>query len=71
MVEDTSNGHIELLSEEIQITGGGDRVQWVAGVFYWDTDTRTRSVGYAMEEFNISPVGVIRLSRRRVNCAPE
>ena len=58
LVEDTSNGHINLFSEEIQISGGGDRVQWVAGVFYWDTYTRTRSVSYAMEEFNVSPVGV-------------
>ncbi len=57
LVEDTSNGHTELLSQEIQITGGGDRVQWVGGIFYWDTETRTRSVGYAMEEFNLSPVG--------------
>ena len=57
LVEDTSNSHIDLFSEEIQITGGGDRVQWVAGVFYWDTNTRTRSVSYAMEEFNLSPVG--------------
>jgi len=58
LVEDTSNGHTELFSQEIQISGGGDRVQWVGGVFYWDTSTRTRSVGYAMEEFNVSPVGV-------------
>jgi outer membrane receptor protein involved in Fe transport len=58
LVEDTSNGHTDLVSEEIQITGGGDRVQWVAGIFYWDTNTRTRSVSYAMEEFNVSPIGV-------------
>ena len=42
LVEDTSNGRINLKSEEIQFTGGGDRVEWVAGVFYWDTYSRTR-----------------------------
>ena len=30
---------INLFSQEIQFSGGGDRVQWVAGVFYWDTYT--------------------------------
>jgi iron complex outermembrane receptor protein len=58
LVEDTSNSNVDLFSEEIQLTGGGDRVQWVAGVFFWDTNTRTRSVSYAMEEFNVSPIGV-------------
>ena len=60
LVEDTSNSNVNLLSQEFQITGGGDRVQWVAGAFFWDTWTRTRSVGYAFEEFNINPVGVNR-----------
>ncbi len=58
LVEDTSNSKVELFSEEIQITGGGDRVQWVAGVYYWDTGTKTRTVGYAFEEFNILPRGI-------------
>ncbi len=58
LVEDTSNGRINLKSEEIQFSGGGDRVEWVAGVFYWDTYNRTRTVGYAMEEFTVNPVGV-------------
>jgi iron complex outermembrane receptor protein len=57
LVEDTTNGRINLFSEEIQFSGGGDRVKWVAGVFYWDTYTRTRTVSYAMEEFNINPLG--------------
>jgi iron complex outermembrane receptor protein len=58
LVEDTSNSRVNLFSEEIQFSGGGDRVQWVAGIFYWDTYTRTRTVGYAMQEFNIHPLGV-------------
>jgi iron complex outermembrane receptor protein len=58
LVEDTSNSAVELLSQEIQITGGGDRIQWVAGLFYWDQSTRTRTVGYAFEEFNLAPRGI-------------
>jgi iron complex outermembrane receptor protein len=58
LVEDTSNSRVNLFSEEIQFSGGGDRVQWVAGLFYWDTYTRTRTVGYAMQEFNNHPLGV-------------
>jgi iron complex outermembrane receptor protein len=58
LVEDVTNARINLRSEEIQFSGGGDRIQWVAGVFYWDTYNRTRSVGYAMQDFNINPLGV-------------
>src|SRR5690606_4125439 len=34
-----------------------DRVQWVTGLFYWDESRRTRSVRYAAEEFNVTPLG--------------
>jgi iron complex outermembrane receptor protein len=56
LVEDTSNQHIHFLSQEVQISGGGDRVKWVAGAFYWDEYRRTRSVSYAFEEFNADPI---------------
>jgi len=58
LVEDTTNAHTHLISEEIQVSGGGDRVKWVAGAFFWDTWTRTRGVSYSFEEFNINPLGV-------------
>jgi iron complex outermembrane receptor protein len=56
LVEDTSNQHIHFISQEVQISGGKDRVQWVAGAFYWDESRRTRSVSYAFEEFNADPL---------------
>lgn len=56
MVEDTSNQLNDMFSQEIQFSGGGDRVQWVAGAFYWDEARRTRSVRYAMEEFTTDPI---------------
>jgi iron complex outermembrane receptor protein len=56
MVEDTSNQQNDLFSQEIQFSGGGDRLQWVAGAFYWDESRRTRGVRYAMEEFTSNPI---------------
>jgi iron complex outermembrane receptor protein len=56
LVEDTSNQHINFFSQEIQLSGGKDKLQWVAGVFYWDESRRTRSVSYAFEEFNADPL---------------
>jgi iron complex outermembrane receptor protein len=55
LVEDTINGDLDMFSEEIQLSGGGDRVQWVAGLFYWNQEGRTRAVRYAAEEFNDDP----------------
>jgi iron complex outermembrane receptor protein len=57
LVEDTIDGDNDFISQEIQLSGGGDRVEWVTGVFYWDESRRTRSVRYAAEEFNVTPLG--------------
>jgi iron complex outermembrane recepter protein len=57
LVEDTIDNRTEFFSQEIQLAGGGDRIQWVTGVFYWDESRRTRSVRYAAEEFNVTPIG--------------
>jgi iron complex outermembrane receptor protein len=57
LVEDTSNDNTEFFSQEIQLAGGGDRIDWVTGIFYWDESRRTRSVRYAAEEFNVTPLG--------------
>ena len=56
MVEDTSNQRNRMFSQEIQVSGGGNRVQWVAGAFYWDESRRTRGLRYAMEEFSTDPI---------------
>jgi iron complex outermembrane receptor protein len=57
LVEDTTDGSTEFFSQEVQLSGGGDRIEWVTGVFYWDESRRTRSVRYAAEEFNVTPLG--------------
>ena len=55
VVEDQSNQRNRMFSQEIQFSGGGDRVQWVAGAFYWDESRRTRGMRYAMQEFTDDP----------------
>ena len=55
LVEDTSNQRNQMFSQEIQFSGGGDRLQWVAGAFYWDESRRVRALRYAMEEFTAHP----------------
>jgi iron complex outermembrane recepter protein len=57
LVEDTVNQRQKFTSEEIQLSGGGDRITWVAGIFYWDENQLSRNVRYSMEEFNVDPIG--------------
>lgn len=55
LVEDLNYDRLEMYSEEIQLSGGGDRFQWVTGLFYWSQDTTSRGIRYAAEEFNADP----------------
>ena len=38
LVNDLIRSKLDMFSEEIQLTGGGERVSWVAGLYYWDQD---------------------------------
>jgi iron complex outermembrane receptor protein len=51
LVEDLTRGDLDLFSEEIQISGGGDRIQWVGGVYYWDQSSRNRDARFVLDEF--------------------
>ncbi len=42
---------LDLFSQEIQISGGGDRIDWVAGVYHWDQENVSRNPSYGVEEF--------------------
>ena len=55
LVEDILRGDLDLFSEEIQIQGGGDRVSWVAGLYYWDQESINRDARYALNEFRTLP----------------
>ncbi len=51
LVEDVNQNRLHVFSQEIQISGGQGRVNWVGGAYYWNQINRTRSSRYQVEEF--------------------
>ncbi|HUQ50727.1 MAG TPA: TonB-dependent receptor [Gammaproteobacteria bacterium] len=43
---------LDLISQEIQISGDGERIEWVAGAYYWEQENVSRNPSYSMGEFN-------------------
>jgi iron complex outermembrane receptor protein len=58
LVNDLSVSNLEVFSQEMQITGGGDRIQWVGGLYYWDQRTLTRGARWLIEEFRLGQLDV-------------
>jgi iron complex outermembrane receptor protein len=48
---DYFNVEQDLTSHEFQFSGGGDRLSWVGGAYYWETDSRNRNPSYSMREW--------------------
>ena len=55
LVEDILRDKLDLFSEEIQLSGGHDRIHWVAGLYYWDQKGTNRDARYAINEFRTLP----------------
>ena len=53
LVEDTIRSRLDVFSEEIQISGGTDRVSWVAGLYYWDQESVSRTARFTLDEFRV------------------
>jgi iron complex outermembrane receptor protein len=51
LVLDENLAKTEVNSEEIQLTGGGDRIQWLAGAYYWDQTINARGLRWQVNEF--------------------
>jgi iron complex outermembrane receptor protein len=51
LVLDMNRSKLDVFSQEIQITGGNDRVEWVGGIYYWDQKSRTRNGRWMVNEF--------------------
>ena len=51
LVTDVNQNHLRVFSQDIQLTGGGDRVKWVGGLYYWNQGNYARSTRYQVEEF--------------------
>jgi iron complex outermembrane receptor protein len=55
VVADLVRSRLDVFSEEIQFSGGGDRVNWVGGLYYWDQSAVTRSDRRTLAEFFTYP----------------
>jgi len=51
LVLDMNRSKLDVFSQEIQLTGGRDRFEWLAGVYYWDQETNTRNGRWQVNEF--------------------
>jgi iron complex outermembrane receptor protein len=51
LVLDMNRSELDVFSQEIQITGGNDRVEWLGGVYYWDQKTVSRNGRWQVMEF--------------------
>ena len=52
LVEDVNQNRLRVSSQEVQISGGSDRIKWVGGVYYWNQLNRVRGFSrYQLEEF--------------------
>ncbi|HVY63891.1 MAG TPA: TonB-dependent receptor [Gammaproteobacteria bacterium] len=51
LVTDVDLNRLRVFSQEIQLSGGTDRVKWVGGAYYWNQTNRTRVTRYQLEEF--------------------
>jgi iron complex outermembrane receptor protein len=49
---------LELFSQEIQLSGESDRVEWVAGAYYWDQDNVSRNPSYSIQEFTSGQLNI-------------
>jgi iron complex outermembrane receptor protein len=55
VVADLIRTRLDVFSEEIQLSGGGDRVNWLAGVYYWDQESVSRADRRTLAEFFTYP----------------
>jgi hypothetical protein len=52
LVTDVNQNRQRVFSQEMQISGGTDRVKWVGGAYYWNQLNRVRGFSrYQLEEF--------------------
>ncbi len=45
----------EFISQEFQLQGSGDRFNWVAGIYAWETDRVVRTLTWSFQEFRDDP----------------
>ena len=61
LVLDMNRSQLDVFSQEIQLTGGRERFEWLAGLYYWDQEIVTRNGRWQVNEFQkqlMNPVNV-------------
>jgi iron complex outermembrane receptor protein len=61
LVLDMNRSKLDVFSQEIQLTGGRDRFEWLAGIYYWDQTTVTRNGRWQVNEFQKGLMDVNRV----------
>jgi iron complex outermembrane receptor protein len=61
LVLDMNRSKLDVFSQEIQLTGGRDRFDWLVGVYYWDQTTNTRNGRWQVNEFQKGLMDVQRV----------
>jgi iron complex outermembrane receptor protein len=61
LVEDINRSKIDVFSQEIQLTGGRGKVDWLAGAFYWDQKVNVRNARWQVLEFRYGQFDVNRV----------
>jgi iron complex outermembrane receptor protein len=51
LVLDENLAHTDVTSQEIQLTGGHDKLEWLAGAYYWDQTINARGLRWQVNEF--------------------
>ena len=51
LVLDINRSDLDVFSQEIQLTGGRDKFEWLAGVYYWDQNIKNRNGRWQVNEF--------------------
>jgi len=51
LVLDINRSQLDVFSQEIQLTGGRDKFEWLAGVYYWDQKSKARNGRWQVNEF--------------------
>jgi outer membrane receptor protein involved in Fe transport len=51
LVLDMNRSELDVFSQEIQITGGNDRVEWLGGIYYWEQKQTSRNGRWQVMEF--------------------
>ncbi|HZF28485.1 MAG TPA: TonB-dependent receptor [Gammaproteobacteria bacterium] len=69
LVLDINQQKLDVFSQEIQLTGGRGKVEWLGGVYYWDQKQNNRGMRWQVNEFQKGLMDPFRVFNNAV-CNP-